>query len=78
MTDYTLAFYLVNEQSSHDYEPLWTESGPSRLSRAIRACARHGVLPRNRGKAQYLRDRNALQRRRCASAIRARPAWISS
>ncbi len=26
MTDYALAFYLVNEQSSHDYEPLWTES----------------------------------------------------
>jgi CRISPR associated protein Cas2 family len=25
MTDYTLAFDLVNEQSSHDYEPLWTE-----------------------------------------------------
>ena len=22
MTDYALAFYLVNEQSSHDYEPL--------------------------------------------------------
>src|SRR5262245_20157316 len=24
-TDYALAFDLVNEQSSHDYEPLWTE-----------------------------------------------------
>src|SRR5262245_27463543 len=26
MTDYALAFDLVNEQSSHDYGPLWTES----------------------------------------------------
>src|SRR6266436_6050609 len=42
----------------------------------VRACARHGVLPRNRGKAQYLRDRNALQRRRWASAIWARPAFV--
>jgi hypothetical protein len=25
MTDYALAYDLVKEQSSHDYEPLWAE-----------------------------------------------------
>ena len=35
-----------------------------------------GSYPEIVAKPQYLRDRNALQRRRCASAIRARPAFV--
>src|ERR1700757_537912 len=51
--------------------PIQDSSG---LLPVVRACARvMGSYPEIVVKPQYLRDRNALQRRRCASA---RPAFV--